>query len=87
MNRLFTLLLVLCMVMAVPAQQKKTSSTKQKTATTKSVVAKKKTQTKPAAKAQKSKQTKAKQPVVTVQSLKNERQKIQKQIQDRKSVV
>ena len=85
MNRLFTLLLCLFMVTVVPAQQKKNSSVKQKTTATKTVVASKKTPAKKTAtKTQKVKTTKAKQPVVTVQSLKDERQKIQKQIQEQK---
>ena len=85
MNRLFTLLLCLCMVMVVPAQQKKNSSVKRKATTTKTTAVKKTQSNQKSRSTQKTqKTTKAKQPVVTVQSLKNERQKIQKNIQEQK---
>ena len=84
MKRLSVLLLSLCIVMAAPAQQKKTAG-KQKAAVGKSVVQKKQPAKKQSAKKQTTKQQPAKkqqQPQVTVQSLKNQRQLLQKQMQE-----
>jgi len=84
MKRLFFLFLALCLVMAVPAQQKKKSSAAKRATATKTVSKNAKRKTAKPARTKKQSSAK-KQAPVTVQGLKSQRQQIQKQIKEQES--
>lgn len=86
MKRLFLLWLLVCFVVSVPAQQKRTAATKARTTTTKQTTRKSATKknTKKRTTAKKKTMTKAKQP--TVSGLKKEQQQVRNTIKKAKSI-